>query len=119
MSIIIPRGTRLARWNRITLNSSRTTLCFLFWNTVLFVPGFLICLAILSPVWVPIMLWQKYCHDRFEKWRDMRRELKYWRQIEKYRRRLEAQEKPPSLLYLLWEWLKVMKNKVCPLVEMR
>ena len=107
-------NNKLVRWAYwFEDRPKQTSLCNLFWRSVLFAPFVLLLAIVFVWVWGPAMLYTKYGRQPVDAWFQRREQRAYDRFI--------AYENDPisdpSSLTLLWLGLVSIKNKVCPIIR--
>ena len=121
--IRLNRDRKLVKWaylgSACTIPKT-TTICVLFWRIVLVSPTACLFVAVLFPLWGPILFWTKYCEKPFLRWRELRKEAYRERRLVAYERRLakDRMKGEPSVWSVLGSGLKTIKGKVCPIVEL-
>lgn len=120
----LSKSSKIVRWAYFTVGRPKwTSLCSIFWLSMVVTPIAVVIMGLLLPIWGPIELWEKYCQKRWRAWRAYREDLAYERQRAAYERevverRLKLANPPePSAWQVLWQGAKAIKNKVCPIVE--
>lgn len=100
------RLVRWAYWGSDEFPPRQTTLCELFWRAVVLTPLVFSILAILAPVWWPILKWEERGKPHWDRWRKARA----------VRAGKPTPSREPSTIALCGAWVKAVKEKVCPIV---
>ena len=119
--IQLNRDRKLVKWAYMGINPPRaTTICVLFWRTVLVIPSFLFLVVVLFPLWGPALFWNEFCEQPFLRWKRRRKQISIDKWLARYERRLAKKrlKGEPSVWSVLWSDLKTIKGKVCPIVEL-
>ena len=118
----LDKNRKLVRWAYFwRARPDRTTLCAFFWHVVLLSPIAGLIFVAISPIYGGVWLLNRYVAPILTKWDDRRRQ----RVRDRWKARMEKAlaeekhktvEKGPSALQVLWQGLKAVKGKVCPLI---
>ena len=114
------RDSRIVRWAWMMTPNSRipnwTSLCEVFWRSVLVTPMQVLVLLAASPILLPAWIWMCYIDPPLLAWRDRRDQRRY----ERMKAKTAPVVKPvdaPSAWRVLWAGAKAVKGRVCPIVE--
>ena len=117
--MILNKNRKLVRWAYLFRDRpDRTTLCAFFWQVVLISPIAVLIYAVASPVFGVIWLLNRYVEPILLRWEKRRIQRARERRNKKCKVELKAKSvaKGPSTLHVLWQGLKAVKGKVCPLI---
>lgn len=123
--MVLSKESRIIRWAYILDEPPfQTSLCVVFWRSVVWAPLICAALFVMSPIWLPVglvmWLWKRYCEGPLKAWERKRDQL-YWEKYEakilrKYDESKRKKEKAPSALTVLWAGVLAVKHRVCPLI---
>ena len=112
----LSRDSRLVRWAYLTdTRPNQTSLCALFWRSVLVSPCVAVVCVVISPIIGIVLFWRKYLDKPYHAYR--RRQAQ--RANEKWYRKYEARQNhppDPSAFKVLWLGLVAVKQKFCPII---
>lgn len=117
----LQHDSRIVRWAFLFIDRPyKTSLCKFFWLCVLVSPLGCIVTVIASPALVPVLLWQKYLAKPFRMWRCRREAVAEEKWIARYKQKqldmATQTPKQPSTIYILWQGVKALKAKACPII---
>ena len=107
-------NNKLVRWAYwFEDRPNQTSLCNLFWRSILLAPFVLLMAILFVWLWGPVVLYGKYGKQPVDAWfrRREQRAYDYWTEHE------NDPSPDPSVLTLLWLGLVSIKNKVCPIIR--
>ena len=110
-------NNRLVRWAYWYDNRpERTSLCVLFWRSILVTPLVGLLVVVTIPLWATAMLWYKYGEKPCKAWARRRAQASYDKRLT--RLNVQRDNPPdPSALKILWLGLLAVKRKFCPIVD--